>query len=209
MTKVKDIDMAALHKDLQQIVEPPKPRGWFRRNWRWFVPALLLTIVVGGGGGLYWFFFVRVYNLDVCKSAMQTIAADKGMQETLGEPIQPIRRPPSIFSKAGWQEIMPNARVEESEIDVRWNIAGPKGQAAAKLLAKKRSGEWQTVLLKVTLASGKEVSLQEVGNPANEAPPYVPPEANPNSPKTGVKKPETKSHDINIDVPGDAPAGGK
>jgi hypothetical protein len=208
MKSVKDIDMAALNKDLQQVVEPKKRRGWFRRNWRWFVPALLLTIVVVGGGALYWFFFVRVYNLKVCQDAMQTIAADKGMRETLGELIQPVRRPASIFSKAGWQEIMPNARVEKDEIDVIWTIEGPKKQARAHLLAKRRQGRWDTVMLEVTPAGGKRVSIQQVGDENDAPPPFQ--GANPEPPKPAGKKPETKASDINIDLPvppSDAPAG--
>ena len=66
---------------------PQKHRGWFRRNWRRFV-LLLFVIIVVGGGALYWNFFLRVYNLQVCREAMKTIAADKGMQETLGRPIK-------------------------------------------------------------------------------------------------------------------------
>ena len=92
-----NIDLAALDRDLQELARDRQQRGWFRRNWRWFVPALLLAIVVVGAGALYWAFFLRVYNLEVCQSAMQTIEADKGMQEALGQPIKPSsgRRRPS------------------------------------------------------------------------------------------------------------------
>ena len=200
MKKVQDIDMAALHKDLQTIVEPRKRRGWFRRNWRWFVPALLLTIVVGGGGALYWTFFLRVYNLDVCRQAMQTINADKGLQAALGQPIRTVNWPS--------RETVPNARIEESEIDVIWNIEGPKGQAKAHLLAKHRQGMWQTVMLEVTPSGGKRVSVQEAGNPEGDAPPFQ--GANPEPPKTQGKKPDAKAPEINLPVPpDDAPAGAK
>ena len=121
-----------------------------------------------------------------------------------------MKRPPSLSNKAGWQEIIPNARIEESEIDVIWNIEGPKGQAKAHLLAKRRQGEWQTVMLEVTPAGGKKVSLQEAGNAEGEAPVFQ--GANPEPPKPQGKKPETKAPDINIDLPippGDAPAGTK
>ena len=84
--RTDDIDVAASDKHGQQPAKQ-KRRGWFRRNWKWFVPAMLLTIIVGGGGVLYWALFTRVYNLDVCQSAMRTIAADKGLQKALGQPI--------------------------------------------------------------------------------------------------------------------------
>jgi hypothetical protein len=196
-----DLDVAAkcMQKHAQQ-----KRRGWLRRNWRWFVPALLLTVVVVGGGALYWTFFLRVYNLDVCQSAMRTIAADKGLQEALGRPIGNVNWPS--------RDTLPNARIEESEIDVMWNIEGPKGQAKAHLLAKRRQGKWQTVALEVTPNGGKKVSLQEVGNADDEAPLSPFGGANPEPPKAGGKKPETKAADINIDLPvppPDAPEGAK
>ena len=188
----------AIDKNVQKQAQQ-KRRGWFRRNWRWFVPALLLTIVVVGGGALYWAFFVRVYNLNVCQSAMRTIAADKGVQETLGQPIKNVFWPS--------RETMPNARIEENEIDVIWNIEGPKKQAKAHLLAKRRQGRWDTVILEVTPAGGKRVSIHEPDT-GEDAPPLFQ-GANPEPPKPDVKKPETKGSDINIDLPippGDAPA---
>jgi hypothetical protein len=178
-----------------------KQRGWFRRNWRRFV-LLLLVIIVVGGGAAYWALFLRVYNLDVCRRAMQTIAADKGMQETLGLPIKNVLWPS--------QETVPNARIEKDEIDVIWTIEGPKKQARAHLLAKRRQGRWDTVMLEVTPDGGKRVSVHEADNGEDAPPPFQ--GANPEPPKTGVKKPESKSPDINIDLPvppGDAPSGGK
>jgi hypothetical protein len=186
--------------------QPPKTkkRGWFRRNWRWFVPALLLTIVVVGGGALYWNFYIRVYNLEVCQAAMKTIAADKGMQDSLGQPMAPAKWPS--------REVMPNARVEESEIDIRWTIEGPKAKALAHLLAKRRQGKWQTVMLEVTPAGGKKVAIQEVGTGEDEAPPSPFGNGSPEPPKPQDKKPATKPADMNIDMPippGDAPEGAK
>ena len=191
-------------KDQKQAQQ--KQRGWFRRNWRWFVPlvllppTLLLTVVVVVAGVCYWAFVGRVYNLDVCQSAMRTIAADKGMQETLGQPIKNVSWPS--------RETVPNARVETDEIDVIWHIEGPKKQATAHLLAKRRQGRWDTVMLEVTPAGGKRVSIHEPDNGEDAPPPFQ--GATPEPPKAGDKKPETKTPDINIDLPipsGDAPAG--
>ena len=83
-----NFDLQALDKDLQEFAQQQKQRGWWLRNWLWFVPTLLLTMVVLGGAVLYWSLFIRVYNLDVCKSAMRTIQADKDLENSLGRPIQ-------------------------------------------------------------------------------------------------------------------------
>ena len=37
---MEDIDLAALDKDLRKLTQTPKQRGWFRRNWQWFVPLV-------------------------------------------------------------------------------------------------------------------------------------------------------------------------
>jgi hypothetical protein len=179
-----------------------KPRGWFRRNFRRIV-LLLLTIVVVGAGAVYWSLYLRVYNLKVCQDAMKTIAADKGMQESLGQPIKNVLRPS--------QESMPSARVEAEEIDVHWSIVGSKGQAArAHLVARQRQGRWDIITLKVKPAGSKdEISIQQAGDAENDAPPSPFGNANSQPPKTEVKKPDTKGPDINIDVSdptGEAPA---
>jgi hypothetical protein len=177
---------------------PQKRRGWFRRNWRRIV-LLLFVIIVAGGGALYWNFFLRVYNLQVCREAMKTIAADKGMQETLGQPIK----------NAYWpsQETMPSARVENAEIDVRWSIVGSKEQMArAHLNARRRQGRWDILVLEVVTAGGKRVSIHQADNGEDLPPLFQAPKPEP--PKTG-KKSDAQGPDININLPtppGNAPA---
>jgi len=197
--KIEDIDMAALDKDLRKLTQTPKQRGWFRRNWKWVVPLDLLITVVIVGGVLYWAFFTRVYNLDVCQKAMLAIGSTPTVLEALGEPIQPVKWPS--------QEAMPNARVEDSEIDVRWIIEGPKGQAKAHVNSRNRQGEWDTVVLEVTLPDGKKIPIKTLGDIGNVAKPWAP-GANPGTPNPGANRPKTKGSDLNIDLPvpsGDGP----
>jgi hypothetical protein len=189
--KLEDIDLAALDKDLRKLTTP-KHHGWFRRNWKWVVPLDLLITVVVAAGVLYWLFFARIYNLDVCQKAMLAIGSTPALLEVLGEPIQPVKRPS--------QETIPNARIEEGEIDVIWYIAGPKGQAKAHVNARKRQGEWETVVLEVTLPGGKKIPIQAPGDSGNVAKPWAP-GANPTAPNPGTDRPETKGSDLNIDLP--------
>ena len=67
------IDLEALQRDLEEFAREQQQRGWFRRNWRWFVPTVLLAVIVLGGAAVYWALFLRVYGLEVCQSAMRTI----------------------------------------------------------------------------------------------------------------------------------------
>lgn len=184
------IDLEALQRDLEEFAREQRQRGWFKRNWLWFVPVLLLAIVVLGGGFLYWSLFIRVYHLPVCQSAMRTIQADKSLQNSLGQPIQPVYWPS--------REAAPSARIEESEIDVRWNIEGPKSHAKAHVLAKLRQGQWEIIQLEVLLAGDKRVSLADAAGGADEAPAFAPPKPGTDKPSSNMPAPE-----INLSAPPD------
>ena len=186
------IDLEALQRDLEEFAREQAERGWYRRNWRWFVPTALLTVIVVGGAALYWALFLRVYGLEVCQSAMRTIRADKQLQEALGQPIQTVKWPS--------RSAAPSARIEESEADVLWSIEGPKGRAKAHVFARRMLGKWETVTLDVVLPNGKKVLLNEAGDSEAQAPPFTAPKAEPNKPETNAPPPE-----INLAPPADAP----
>jgi len=182
------IDLEALQRDLEEFAREQRERGWFRRNWRWFVPTMVLTVLVVGGAALYWALFIRIYSLEVCQSAMQTICADKELQEALGQPIETVKWPS--------RSAAPSARIEESEADVLWSIEGPKGRAKVHAFARRMMGKWETTVLDVTLPNGKKVLLNEVGG--NEAAPFTAPKAEPNKPEANAPPPE-----INLPAPSD------
>jgi hypothetical protein len=190
--KMKDVDMAALDKDLRKLTQPAKQRGWFRRNWKWVVPLDILLLVAIGAGVLYWAFYTRIYNLDVCQEAMVAIGSTPAVMEVLGEPIQPVVRPS--------RETAPSARIDDSEIDVIWRIEGPKDHAKAHVLSRKRQGEWEIIVLDVTLSNGKKIPIKVSGDPSNEAKPWVP-GGNPPAANSDTKRPETKKSDLDVDLP--------
>jgi len=179
----EDVNREGRHQNAAGPAQP-RQRGWWSRNWLWFVPTLLLALVVLGGSGIYWSLFTRVFHLDVCQSAMQQIAADPGLRQELGQPIKPVR----------WG-LPPSARVEEGEKDVRWDIEGPQGRAKAHVHARLMQGQWETDQLEVTLANGRRIPIAAGGDSAAEAPVFAP--------KTDAKKPETKdaAPEINLAVP--------
>lgn len=183
----ENLDMAVIDKHLQEYTKQ-KQRGWFRRNWLWFVPLDLLVVAIIVAVVLYWAFYTRVYSLPLCQSAMLVIAADGDVQKAIGEPIETAASPS--------RDTVPSARVEENEVDVIWTIRGPKGHAKAHATARKRQGNWDTVVLEVTFSDGKRKSLNAEGG--NEAVPWTPP-TNAGGSDSGTKKPETKGSDLNID----------
>ncbi len=143
---------------------------------------LLLVGVLGAAVG-YWALFLRIYNLEVCRMAMETIAADEHCREMLGEPIVTVKSPTRQFA--------PNARVEERETDIRWHIQGPKGRAEARAHARRMQGKWEIDTLEV---NGKRVAM--AGDDAADAPQF-----------TGSTAPSQKSDasapppEINLPVP--------
>ena len=172
--------------------------GW--RNWGWlalltpqfiYFSAVLVLILLIGGGGIYWSLFHRVYGLDVYQTAMHDIQGDKGLRQQLGEPIQAV---------VGWRP--PNARIEATEKDVLWDIAGPKGSAKAHVFARLMQGKWEVVQLEVVLANGKRMHIAGEGDAEAEAPPFMVPKAEPKKSEANAPAPE-----INLPIPpNDGPA---
>jgi hypothetical protein len=195
------LDMAAIDKHVQEYTKQ-KRRGWFRRNWLWFVPLDLLLAIVVAGVVLYWAFYTRVYDLDLCQKAMLTISADPSMQQSLGDPIETISWPS--------RDTVPSARVEENEVDVIWNVEGSKARAKVHATSRKRQGKWDIVVLEVTMPDGKKKSLGAAGSGDDLPPPFNPggQAANPGASNPKANRPETKGSDLNHDfvIPsGDGP----
>ncbi len=164
---LENIDLVALQRDLEEFAAERQKRGWFRRNWLWFIPTLLVVIVLAGGAGAYWVLFTRVYQLDVYQSAMKQIEADGPVCRELGNPITAATWPP------------PSARIEATEIDVRWHIEGPDGRAKAHVLAKRMQGKWEIIQLEVILANEKRLAITSDTESSADAPAFVPPAATP------------------------------
>jgi len=146
----------------------------------------LIVLIVLGGAAVYWALYARIYRLDECRQTMQNIAANEEVRNALGQPIEPT----------GWRP--PSARLEAGERDVRWEVAGPKGQAKAHVNSRQRQGEWEIVVMEIVLPDGKKISLAEDGG----APKFE-------APKPGDKKEESKGPppEINFSLPPDAGPG--
>jgi len=155
--------------------EPPKRRGWWSRNWIWFVPTMFLVMVIFCCGcplGILFAFYGAIFNSEPFLGAMQKVQADPAVRQELGQPIEMVYWPP------------PNARIEikddRGEADMHWEIEGPKGRARAHVTARMIDGQWGIVVLEVRLANGKKLLLS--GEGGNEAPPFenlAPPAAQP------------------------------
>jgi hypothetical protein len=170
-----DIDVAALERDLQKLKKPQ--RGWFGRNWKWFLPVLILLLIVLGGGVYAAWEFNKVLGHEAYKKAMAKIRENEEIKKSLGEPITMVYLSPA-----------PAIRKETTETDILWTIAGSSGkQAKVHIFQRLMSGKWETTIADATLPDGKKVSLEDE---EGGAPPFVP-QGNP-APADGNAAPPSK-----------------
>jgi len=191
-----NIDLQALSRDVQAFGQQEKQRGWFSRNWLWFIPTLLIVLFIFccGGPALIGFNIAsKALRSGPYETAMQKIQADPTLKQELGEPIKDV----------SW---IPAGRLEfendRGEADLRFDIAGPKNQAKAHMQARCTNAKWELTVLEVTLSSGKTIQL--LTNGGNDAPPFKPT-------KPANAKPETKgpAPELNFSIPSDDNGPGK
>jgi hypothetical protein len=142
--------------------EPQKPRGWWSRNWKWFVPTFLLIMILLCSGCVTAIIFMIIGGMrhtEPYLSTMQKIQADPQVQEAFGQPIR----------DDSW---MPIPTPDGNNIDMRWDLAGPKGKGKAYVKARMIDNKFEIVVIEVTSPDGKRIVLHEEGG--NEAPPFQP-----------------------------------
>jgi len=129
--------------------EPPE-RGWFARNWFWFVPLVIfLPIIVCAGccTGVFTFGIGAMKASEPYQQALATVQEDPRIQDALGTPIE----------DATW---MPTGEfnIENDQGTARFDfdIKGPKGRAHVRTESRMIGGSWQIVELIVTIEETDE-----------------------------------------------------
>ncbi len=142
---------------MNEQVRPPalqkKPRGWMDRNWKWFIPLL----VVASGTVMVTFFvliFVFVFSLmkssDAYQDAVARTRADAAVQAALGTPIEE-----GLFVTGNI-----NTSGSSGEADLAIPISGPNGKATIYLVATKSAGAWNFSSLVVEIRdTGERLDL--------------------------------------------------
>ena len=127
---------------------PPR-RGWWSRNWKWFVPtgclafvglvvAFVLCIVV--------FVFSVLKSTDVYKTAVARAKANREVVAALGTPIKE-----GMFLSGNT-----HADGASGAADISIPISGPKGKGTIYVVATKSAGVWNYSTLTVEIAETKE-----------------------------------------------------
>lgn len=143
-------------------LQPPRVRrpDWLQRNWKWFVPALVLTILlmVGLMLGAIWFLVTGlVTRSGAYQQALEFVQQDARAQQRLGTPI----------TRRGWF-ITGSINVHaggSGYARLAIPVEGPNGRGTLHVEARKRGGRWKLIDVVLRLKPGGE-RLQLLGDGA-------------------------------------------
>ena len=151
---------------------PPIRRGWWSRNWVWFVPAGCLTILVlfvAFIGVILVTAFGVIKSSDAYKTAVARAKADPRVTDAVGTPIK------EAWYVLGQTETSGGSGTSELTIP----ISGPKGKAVIYANAEKFAGDWkisrmvvkiESTSQTIDLSEGKTESQEQKKDQADEQP---------------------------------------
>ena len=174
-----------------EVVE--KQRGWWSRNWLWFVPTVFLGSAILCCGCFTGIFFIgvnKLIGLEFCQMGLEKIEANEQVQEELGSPVTVVTWPPPTITA--------NINNDQGNGDLRGEIEGPKGRAKVHIQARLTNGKWGLVVLEVWLPSGEKLSLAGEIEGVEDAPPF---DANPPGENAVPKGPPPKIDMPTFDAP--------
>ena len=137
-------------------------RGWWSRNWKWFVPTGCLTLFV-----LFLAFialivlvvFGAMKSTDVYKTALSRAQQHPEVVEALGSPVDD-----GMFV-SGSTDV--NGASGNAELAIP--ISGPKGKGTLYVTATKSAGQWSYSKLVVEVKdTGKRIDLDPDGSDSDE-----------------------------------------
>ena len=125
-------------------MQQQEKRGWWSRNWKWFVPVGCLSMLVVGAVVIVLIVtlvFGALKSSDAYKQALAKAATNPTVISELGEPIE-----------AGWVvsgSISVNGSSGEADISIP--ISGPKKSATVYAVGRKSAGQWTFSRLEVEI----------------------------------------------------------
>lgn len=146
-------------------------RGWWKRNWRWFVPAFFLGLLVLLGVCaviVWWIVFGALKSSEPYKMALEQVKNDPQVIARLGQPVEDDAWFPSGYV---------NIEGERGQTQLNFEVAGPNGRARVAIRGNCMEGKWALVELVVTLKDNTRLVLDPVADKdLQEAPPWKPPQ---------------------------------
>jgi hypothetical protein len=128
----------------ERVIEPSERKGWFSRNWKWFIPSGCLTVVVitcAVVAAVVYFTLGTIKSSYVYQETMTRLRSNPVMVRELGEPIE-----------AGWRiNGAINVSGDSGKADVIIPVSGPKKSGAVYVIAIKKRGKWDFSSLEVEI----------------------------------------------------------
>jgi len=123
-------------------------KGWFARNWLWFLPVVGLSsfcVCCLGCGGIFFGVMQTIKSSEAYQMALAHVQNDPAVQELLGEPIV----------EAGFMPLgQVNVNNGGGDAELYFQVSGPKGEASVSANAIRENGQWELTYIEVTPADG-------------------------------------------------------
>ena len=133
--------------------ETMEKKGWFGRNWKWFVPVVgcgTILVCVGCVGIIVVTVFGAIKSSDVYEEAFIRVQENSAAQQALGEPIK------DGFLVSGSIEITGST----GSADFTIPVSGPKASGTVYVVARRSAGVWEYTTLELELSeSGERIDL--------------------------------------------------
>jgi hypothetical protein len=127
----------------------PAPPGWFQRNWKWFVPTLVLLIVLGVVafvGGILALVFGSIERSAPAQYALEAARKSPAVAAKFGSPIKTGMLISGNINVAG----------PSGNADLAIPISGPKASGTIYVVARKSAGKWEYTTLEVAVEGQPE-----------------------------------------------------
>jgi len=138
----------------QPMIAPPPRPGWWKRNWKWFVPVTLFSLLLLGAvaiGLIVMFVMGAVKSSVPYTQALAQAKTNPTLMEEMGTPIE-----------AGWYVTGSiSSSGSRSDANLSFPIHGPKKSGMLHVVATKNpfsavSGEWRFTELEANLDGRSE-----------------------------------------------------
>lgn len=132
------ISLPWFQSKLNKLVDSPKnnaQHSWWDRNWKWFVPSLVLGAIAVFVG---FFMLIAIAVTGMMKSsepykeAIQLARSNPLAQTALGIPVEEAFFVTGSFSSGS----------SSGDADLKISLSGPSGEGTLYVVAKKEAGEW-------------------------------------------------------------------
>ena len=134
----------------------PPPKGWWGRNWKWFIPSCFLFFFIvccGCPGAIFFNFIHSLKQSELYQKTMQAVRENPEVKEAFGEPIRDVSWFPSF------NVVAEQGKAKVVTVECRWAIEGPKGSGEVFFSAHMSNEKWEKITLEVITPDEKSIPI--------------------------------------------------